>query len=49
MQVNPLQMAKVFENSKKTVDAVKTRLSHVPTMSVQNSLLQESQQKEQQQ
>lgn len=49
MQVNLLQMAEVFENNKKTVDVVKTKLSHVLTVSVQNSALQESQQKEQQQ
>lgn len=40
-------MATVFQNDKKPVDVVKTKLSHVPTMSVQNSALQESQQKEQ--
>lgn len=43
MQVTPL--AKVFQNGKKTVDVVKTKLSRVPT--VQNSALEESQQKEQ--
>lgn len=40
MQVTPL--TKVFQNGKKTVDVVKTKLSHVPTMSVQNPALEES-------
>lgn len=34
MQVTPLQTVQVFQNGKKTVDVVKTKLSHVPTMSV---------------